>query len=158
MKRHIILLIMSSWTFSLLASQPNNTAISATVLPIVSTHLSATSMVAESTPAQLSADGQTLTQSFQLQTNGSNVPLTLSSQTYSADNHPTQSNTQVILTPCQGSEKTTLSTQAQNVSSTHYSHQDCGSKNAQLSVHIPPQQAAPSSVDQQNVMVMIGSQ
>jgi len=158
MKRPIILLAISSWTMSLWASQPNNTAISATVLPTVSTNIATTSMLAETTPAQLATDGQTLTQAFQLQTNGSNVPLTLSSQAYSADNKPIRSKNQVTLIPCQGTGKTTLSAQAQEVSSTRYSSQGCGNKTAQLSVHIPPQQVAPITVDQQNMMVMIGSQ
>lgn len=158
MKRHLIILALSVGSLNLWASQPINTTFSAQVLPTVSANIAATSMVAETTPAQLSADGQTLTQSFQLETNSTNMPLTLSSQTYSADNKPTQSNTQVVLTPCQGSEKTTLSTQSQNISSTHYSRQGCGSRDAQLSVRIPPQQVAASTVDQQNVMVMIGSQ
>ena len=158
MKRAIILLAIGGWTMSLWAFQPNNTTISATVLPTVSTNISTTSMVAETTPEQLSTDGQTLTQPFQLQTNGSSsVPLTLSSQAYGADNKPIQSKNQVILSPCQGTTKT-LSGQAQEVSSTHYWSQVCGNKTAQLSVHIPPQQVAPSTVDQQNVMVMIGSQ
>lgn len=157
MKRPIILLAISSWSISLWASVPNNTTISATVLPTVSADIAATSMLAETTPAQLSADGQTLTQPFQIQTNDRNVPLTLSSQAYSTDNKPIQSKNQVILSPCQGTAKT-LSTQAQEVSTTHYSSQGCGNKTAQLSVHIPSQQVAPSTVDQQNVMVMIGSQ
>jgi len=158
MKRHIIMLTIVTWAGSLSAAQPNNTTIAAKILPTVSANITTTNMIAETAPSQLAADGQTLTQSFQLRTNNSDIPLTLSSQTYSADNQPIQNNTQVILTPCQGSTQTTLSAQSQTVASSDYSGQGCNGKTSELSVRIPPQQVAPSTVEQQNVMIMVGSQ